>query len=1061
MTNSDRPIPIEELLDYAPQLQQLAGRLAAEWDRDDVVQETWLRVLEQPPRHRRNLASWLSGALRMRSADHYRRETSQRQRVARAADRGAKTRDSSTTPEELLERTEAHEALVRSLRDLEEPYRHALLLHYFDGLSTQQIASQLKVPKSTVLSHLRRGRERLRKLLSSRYGDQSFALCLTAAGPFAPAPPAFNPAPAESLAKPLLIVTGLVAASIVVGAALYGPEPTDTLDQERNSATLAAQLEGDVALPTTDGGGDRAPAEARGEERGNLATVESDQLVRILGRCIDDQTGAPLVHALVKVHFRASNDEAMARYPNPDWMHPDDLHTDASGAFMLEFEEHKGMQLSISIEPEGYAPRTARWSSISDKLFAGTKTDLGEIRLTPGHVIQGRVVDEGGQPVEGLYLLASDLPLPIATDMAANDARGGESDSNGEFTFSVPVPPGTYPLRLSSRRKGYALRDPARFEVSEQGLPRPLEVVVYKVKEIRGKVVDAAGEPIRGAYLIGEAAVSRSGRMMSSWTREDGSFRIERVGNAGPIQLHTRGGVTEPWQGEDWIEWDTHDLVITLDRRPNLDIVVVEEPTGAPVESFAVLTQAIRSGNQQSWSSSDWQHGGTHEGGALTIESVPQPPFWLAVIPSQPGVGPGEWLRVDQLPAVGHPIQVKLPPLTEYTLRVEDSAGVPIVGSHVQVLTLDGASHPLPSHFRPRPTRLRPDQQVNGLTQPLLLSEAVTSADGTATVWGDPSVPMFLRIAGNHVETWVDPWTPVTGQVSTVRVDPPAVLRVTLTEPTEWPIPQVTLFSLADPDRRIEAVPFDSTGVAETNQLPPGDYAVQFAMGNRVKDANGSGASGGTLLWPGSFGTVSLRGGKTVELEMDLSDLKPATVEGTIHTPAGPVSGGHVYLRLTLPPRGQFDQWYTTRTTFGAFLVDELGRFEAPGIPPGPIEVDYIPPVREKEAMFSIRLEPGFEVASGTRQVVALTGDPHGIRLRLLHASGAPATHQPLRAQTSSRVSGAPSNMWELVTDEHGWVSLDAMPADGPTIYVDGQSLGRVLPDPSKRWVERTLTLPE
>ena len=101
MTNSDRPIPIEELLDYAPQLQQLAGRLAAEWDRDDVVQETWLRVLEQPPRHRRNLASWLSGALRMRSADHYRRETSQRQRVARAADRGAKTRDSSTTPEEL------------------------------------------------------------------------------------------------------------------------------------------------------------------------------------------------------------------------------------------------------------------------------------------------------------------------------------------------------------------------------------------------------------------------------------------------------------------------------------------------------------------------------------------------------------------------------------------------------------------------------------------------------------------------------------------------------------------------------------------------------------------------------------------------------------------------------------------------------------------------------------------------------------------------------------------------------------------------------------------------
>lgn len=997
----------------------------------------------------------------MRSADHHRRETSQRRRVTQAAAGGSLPQDSSATPEELLVRTEAHEALVRGLRDLEEPYRHTLLLHYFDGLSTQQIARQLDVPKSTVLSRLQRGRERLRELLRARYGDQAFALCLTAAGPFAPTPPALDPAPVESLAKPLLVATGLVAASMVVGVALLGPEPTDALDQESDPATLAAQSEEDDTLPTTDEVGNRAPAEAGGDEQGNQFTVEDDQLVRILGRCVDDQTGAPLVNALVKVHFRASNNAKMARYPNPDWVHPDDLHTDTKGAFVLEFEEHKGMQFSISIEPEGYAPRTARWSTISDKMFAGTETDLGEVRFTPGHIIQGRVVDEGGQPVEGLLVSVNKLPLPIPPTRAPNDSRSGVSDANGEFTIRSPIPPGSYPLGLSSRRMGYALRDQARLEVPEQGLTRPLEVVVYKVKEIRGKVVDAAGEPIRGAYLIGEPAVSREGRMMSSWTREDGSFRIERVGNAGPIQLHTRGGVTEPWQGEDWIEWDTHDLVITLDRRPNLDIVVVEEHSGAPVESFAVLTQPIRSGNQQNWGNSDWQHGGTHAGGALTIESVPQPPFWLAVIPSQPGVAQSEWLRVDQLPTDGRPIQVELPPLTEYTLRVEDPTGDPIAGSHVQVLTLDGASHPLPTHLRPRPTRLRADQQVNQFTQPLLLSEADTSADGTATVWGDSSVPMFLRVTGEHVETRVDPWTPVTGQVSTVRVDPPAVLRVTLTEPTEWPAPQIKLFSLADPDRRIEAVPFDSTGNAETNQLPPGDYAVQFAMRNLVRDADGSGSSGGTLLWPGSFGTVNLRAGQTVELEMDLSDLKPATIEGTIHTPAGPVAGGHVYLRLTLPPRGQFDQWHTTRTTFGAFLVDDLGRFEAPGIPPGPVEVDYIPPVREKEAIFSIRLEPGFEVASGTRQVVALTGDPHGIRLRLLQANGAPATHQPLRAQTSSRVQGAPSNMWELVTDEHGWVSLDAMPADGPMIYVDGQSLGRVAPDPSKRWVERTLTLPE
>jgi DNA-directed RNA polymerase specialized sigma24 family protein len=78
---NDKPIQIDELLEQTPQLQKLAAQLARGWDQDDVVQETWLRTLQSPPKNRRNLRGWLTGSLRHRAADHHRREASQRERV--------------------------------------------------------------------------------------------------------------------------------------------------------------------------------------------------------------------------------------------------------------------------------------------------------------------------------------------------------------------------------------------------------------------------------------------------------------------------------------------------------------------------------------------------------------------------------------------------------------------------------------------------------------------------------------------------------------------------------------------------------------------------------------------------------------------------------------------------------------------------------------------------------------------------------------------------------------------------------------------------------------------
>ena len=52
--------------------------------------------------------------------------------------------------------------VLASVMELPPIYRVVIFLHYYEGYSTQEIASLLRIPKNTVCSHLKRGRELLK-----------------------------------------------------------------------------------------------------------------------------------------------------------------------------------------------------------------------------------------------------------------------------------------------------------------------------------------------------------------------------------------------------------------------------------------------------------------------------------------------------------------------------------------------------------------------------------------------------------------------------------------------------------------------------------------------------------------------------------------------------------------------------------------------------------------------------------------------------------------------------------------------------------------------------------
>ena len=65
----------------------------------------------------------------------------------------------------------SHSDLHDAVMALPKKYRIAIYLHYFEGYSTGEIASILRIPKNTVCSHLKRGRELLKQTLQEAEHD--------------------------------------------------------------------------------------------------------------------------------------------------------------------------------------------------------------------------------------------------------------------------------------------------------------------------------------------------------------------------------------------------------------------------------------------------------------------------------------------------------------------------------------------------------------------------------------------------------------------------------------------------------------------------------------------------------------------------------------------------------------------------------------------------------------------------------------------------------------------------------------------------------------------------
>jgi RNA polymerase sigma-70 factor (ECF subfamily) len=169
---------------YGPRIQQLALRhMKNREDAEEVTQDVLMKVYRNVGSFRGDsaLSSWIyritfnTAMSRLRQHRAERAAGQDRERALAALEAGDEIgprvprdpADWSAMPDEELLRAELRTAVAIAVRDLPEIYRAPVILRDFEGLSTEEASSRLKLKDQTLKSRLHRGRLLLRERLRS------------------------------------------------------------------------------------------------------------------------------------------------------------------------------------------------------------------------------------------------------------------------------------------------------------------------------------------------------------------------------------------------------------------------------------------------------------------------------------------------------------------------------------------------------------------------------------------------------------------------------------------------------------------------------------------------------------------------------------------------------------------------------------------------------------------------------------------------------------------------------------------------------------------------------
>jgi RNA polymerase sigma factor (sigma-70 family) len=145
-------------------------RAKAPEDYEDLIQNTFLECVRSRDRFRGDspFRAYLFGVARHRLLHHLRRKGTNRVDFESSQTSVA---DVDPRPSSVMARKAEHRLLLEAMRRIPVDLQIAMELHYWEDMTTAELAEVLEIPQGTVKSRLRRGREALQAELAKLTND--------------------------------------------------------------------------------------------------------------------------------------------------------------------------------------------------------------------------------------------------------------------------------------------------------------------------------------------------------------------------------------------------------------------------------------------------------------------------------------------------------------------------------------------------------------------------------------------------------------------------------------------------------------------------------------------------------------------------------------------------------------------------------------------------------------------------------------------------------------------------------------------------------------------------
>lgn len=478
---------VEALLARSDWIRRVARALVGDDSAfEDVAQEAWVAALRQPPSSGGESADgWFVKVMRNAYLMMRRSEARRARRESSVA-----SADEAPSTDDLFERAELHRVLASLIVGLDEPVRAVVLLHYYEGLSSAEIARRQGVPAGTVRWRLKQGVDQLRRGLDAAYGGRRSRWVRG----LMPLAGAWQEPSGTVPWKGVLVMKGTgkaVVAAVLVLAALV----VFWRGGRRAPVSGAGASEAQATNRS------RAPEVARAEA--GRAVVEGT--VRVAGRVIAD--GKPVARAAVRlVDTRVGVELAPAAW------------ADEGGTFQLDVRgADRGTLVATS---PGFEPGIVA-VDLSDPR---ARTRLEVTLQACEAVLFGVVRDAAEGPVAGaqVHLVGEPVDMRSPVVSARVTPPVAESDSSGRY--EVCVPPGHLGVAVEAAAYGGTVT-----WLDVRGRYRH-DVALSPGAVLSGRVVND-GQPVRHAVV--EVGAASPGLLQPfprrTTTDVDGRFHLEGV----------------------------------------------------------------------------------------------------------------------------------------------------------------------------------------------------------------------------------------------------------------------------------------------------------------------------------------------------------------------------------------------------------------------------------------------------------------------------------------------------------------------------------------------------